>query len=310
MFVHSNNKTTSSRICNGGAATKSPGSSNKPEVFVGGLHPCLTSDDLKRELSQFGEVASVRILCYKDGRPRGFGFVTFSAEEVAKKVVQSKFVTLSSCTVECKFAISKLESKQLSEHAIFRKIQVEGLPSLSEDTLQDYFGQFGAVSKVRFSTIRSKTNQALKDYSKAIITFKEESSVRSCLAYGPVHQMIGSEVFVSNFEETVKTIRLPPTQLHSGPATQRSARNANKNCLTDSSSSQLIGSSSEQKPSSISAGLRMAIMSALTYQNTTADNIEFRLNTNPCRKSVLRNSSESFLFRHRLCQTAFMFGRE
>lgn len=304
------NKPTSSRICNGDVP-KTPGYPNKPEVFMGGLHPSLTSDDLKCELSQFGEVASVRILCYKDGRPRGFGFVTFSADNVANEIVQSKFVTLSCCTVECKFAISKLESKQLSEQSILRKIQVEGLPGLSEGTLQDYFEQFGSVSKVRFSTIRSKTNQAQKDYTKAIITFKEEISVRLCLAYGTLHQIMGSEVALSNFEEACKIFKLPPTQLHSGRGTNRSARSANKMCLTECAGSQIIEGLSEYKSSSISAGLRMAIRSAQTYENTTADNIEFRLNTQPSRISVLGNTSTRvFMLRHRLYQNAKACGRK
>ena len=56
----------------------------KSKIFVGGLDFKLTSEELKDHFMQFGDVQDAIIL--KDiftGQSRGFGFVTFSAEDVA-----------------------------------------------------------------------------------------------------------------------------------------------------------------------------------------------------------------------------------
>merc|ERR1740136_539266 len=55
------------------------------KVFVGGL-PDVGDDALVAYFSQFGAVADA-IAMRKDGKPRGFGFVTFSSPEVYHKVL-------------------------------------------------------------------------------------------------------------------------------------------------------------------------------------------------------------------------------
>jgi len=58
------------------------------KVFVGNLAFSATSEELKAEFSKFGEVIEAVIIKDKfSGRSKGFGFVTFSKPEEAKKAI-------------------------------------------------------------------------------------------------------------------------------------------------------------------------------------------------------------------------------
>lgn len=283
------------------------GASHISEVFVGGLNPSLTADDLKREMSRFGQVVSSRILCYKDGRPRGFGFVSFKTDAATQEVVRLKFIPISCCTVECKLAISKLESKQLSEKASFRKILIEGLKQECEEAVKEYFKKFGDITKFRYGSTKSKTTSVQKDYSKAVITFKEESAVRTCLSNRHIHQVLDSTVVVSGLE-TLAVLTNQTTQEKPNIPTNSSARTTARGLRELPFASHLIANEGKPKCSSISAGLKEAIRSAQLYPNINADNIEFRLNVGTRRQAG--NTTEAWQFRqlHKLCQQSFMFG--
>merc|ERR1740124_518908 len=73
----------------GGAVRGGPGGRyaipTKHKIFVGGL-PDVGDDALVAYFSQFGAVADA-IAMRKDGKPRGFGFVTFSSPEVYQQVL-------------------------------------------------------------------------------------------------------------------------------------------------------------------------------------------------------------------------------
>lgn len=78
------------------------------KIFVGGLAPESTEDALKTFFGEFGTVEDV-ILMYdrETKRPRGFGFVTFTAEEPVDKLVAKRYVQLDSKQVEIKAALPK-----------------------------------------------------------------------------------------------------------------------------------------------------------------------------------------------------------
>lgn len=66
----------------------------KSKIFVGGLDFKLTSEELKEHFQKFGEVHDAIIL--KDiytGSSRGFGFVTFTDEQVAQSLIKNNPVT-------------------------------------------------------------------------------------------------------------------------------------------------------------------------------------------------------------------------
>lgn len=106
-------------------------SSNKSQplyfrkMFVGGLHPSLTTQNLISYFSQFGEIEKGIIMTDKlTGKSRGFGFIIFSNKETVDKIM-----TYSNCHflygkwVECKRAQPKIQNmKMLDENESFPKL--------------------------------------------------------------------------------------------------------------------------------------------------------------------------------------------
>ncbi|QGI87444.1 unnamed protein product [Fusarium fujikuroi] len=60
------------------------------KLFVGGLAWATTSDSLRAKFSEFGEVTDAIVMTDREtGRSRGFGFVTFSAQEEAQAAINT-----------------------------------------------------------------------------------------------------------------------------------------------------------------------------------------------------------------------------
>ncbi|CVK95601.1 glycine-rich RNA-binding protein [Fusarium sp. NRRL 25303] len=60
------------------------------KLFVGGLAWATTSDSLRAKFSEFGEVTDAIVMTDREtGRSRGFGFVTFSAQEEASAAINA-----------------------------------------------------------------------------------------------------------------------------------------------------------------------------------------------------------------------------
>lgn len=60
------------------------------KLFVGGLSWNVTSDRMRQEFEQFGEVLEAVVLNDREtGRSRGFGFVTFSEDDAAQKAIET-----------------------------------------------------------------------------------------------------------------------------------------------------------------------------------------------------------------------------
>ena len=69
------------RMADSGAATN-----ENRKIFVGGLHPDTRNKELGQYFEQFGEVVASQILQDETGKSRGFGFVTFEAEDAVREV--------------------------------------------------------------------------------------------------------------------------------------------------------------------------------------------------------------------------------
>ncbi|XP_019194278.1 PREDICTED: heterogeneous nuclear ribonucleoprotein 1 [Ipomoea nil] len=62
--------------------------SKTKKIFVGGIPPTLTEDELKEYFSSYGSVVEHQIMLdHNTGRSRGFGFVTFDNEDAVQKVL-------------------------------------------------------------------------------------------------------------------------------------------------------------------------------------------------------------------------------
>jgi heterogeneous nuclear ribonucleoprotein A1/A3 len=86
---------------------EAPGLHRTRKVFVGGLAPQVTPDDLKTHFAQFGTIVNAIIMMDQSTqRSRGFGFVTFDSENTVDAVL-ARSHTLAGKTVECKKAVAK-----------------------------------------------------------------------------------------------------------------------------------------------------------------------------------------------------------
>lgn len=62
---------------------------DKNKLFVGSLPWSINNDSLKELFSQYGEITEAIVITDRDsGRSKGFGFVTFTNEENAKKALE------------------------------------------------------------------------------------------------------------------------------------------------------------------------------------------------------------------------------
>ena len=65
-----------------------PEEPNKKKIFVGNLPFSITQGELEEIFGQFGELVSVNIITDRaTGRPKGFAFVEYAAEESAQAAV-------------------------------------------------------------------------------------------------------------------------------------------------------------------------------------------------------------------------------
>ncbi len=59
------------------------------KIYVGNLSFNQTSDDLKKAFTEFGEITEAIVIQDKfSGRSKGFGFVTFAADDSVPKAIE------------------------------------------------------------------------------------------------------------------------------------------------------------------------------------------------------------------------------
>ncbi|MBA0772118.1 hypothetical protein Gotri_007554 [Gossypium trilobum] len=75
----------------------------KRKIFVGGLPRSITNEELKGYFEKFGSIVDAVVIHDKETkRSRGFGFVTYEAEESANLVLRTNFHLLNNKRVEVK----------------------------------------------------------------------------------------------------------------------------------------------------------------------------------------------------------------
>jgi len=76
------------------------------KLFVGGIPIACTLEDVKEYFAQFGQIVDASVQMTREGRSRGFGFVTFESEEVASLVL-SKPHSIQHKAIEVKRTVPK-----------------------------------------------------------------------------------------------------------------------------------------------------------------------------------------------------------
>jgi len=60
------------------------------KIFVGNLNFQMTEDDLENLFSQFGKISELKMIKdFETGRSKGFGFITYSAQQEAELAISS-----------------------------------------------------------------------------------------------------------------------------------------------------------------------------------------------------------------------------
>lgn len=87
------------------------------KIFVGGLCADVTDREFRSFFEQYGKLEDCIVMRDKEtGRPRGFGFITFSDEKSAKKVLYNYHHNrIRGNWIDCKRATPKLKSRKMSE---------------------------------------------------------------------------------------------------------------------------------------------------------------------------------------------------
>lgn len=85
------------------------GPSKTKKIFIGGIPPSFSEDELKEYFSTYGSIVEHQIMLdHNTGRPRGFGFVTFETEETVDRIFsEDKLHELGGKQVEIKRAEPK-----------------------------------------------------------------------------------------------------------------------------------------------------------------------------------------------------------
>lgn len=122
------------------------------KLFIGGLNWETNDKDLKEYFTKYGTVVDVSIkFDAVSGNPRGFGFITFAAEDSIEEVLKS------GPHVICGKAI---DPKRAKSRPICKKIFVGGIDSnMTEEEIKKYFQKFGSVEGIELPFDRQRNRR-------------------------------------------------------------------------------------------------------------------------------------------------------
>lgn len=109
----------------------------KRKVFIGGLPHSVTDEELKIHFSTYGEIEDYVVMVDRaTGKPRGFGFVTFSTEDPVDLVMAEKDnQIIKGKWIDCKRAQPKEEIDPESEGTEVKDLEEEKQPK--EEKLEE-----------------------------------------------------------------------------------------------------------------------------------------------------------------------------
>ena len=156
------------------------------KIFVGGLNWDTSEEALHDYFSKWGTIVDC-VIMRKDGRSRGFGFVTFDKSKCVDDILKSgeKF-ELDDREIEPKRSVPRDEASNPSALTKTKKIFVGGLPSTTtEEDIQEYFTglceKFGS-GRVLDVDLKKDRNNASRLRGFAFVTFDDDDVVEKVCA--------------------------------------------------------------------------------------------------------------------------------
>eukprot|EP00388_Colpodella_angusta_P005298 GDKJ01016484.1.p1 GENE.GDKJ01016484.1~~GDKJ01016484.1.p1 ORF type:complete len:762 (+),score=184.09 GDKJ01016484.1:2-2287(+) len=153
-------------------------------IYVRNLSFVTDDESLKNKFSQFGEVEEAAVV-YKDGKSRGFGFITFVDACSAETACEASIIKLDGRDVSVRmasgsFSASTVTSPGQAEEIVVgcpRKVFVRNLSySATDEDLRDATKSCGEVEECVVITSYSGVKRGF-----GFVTFKHPSSALKCL---------------------------------------------------------------------------------------------------------------------------------
>ncbi|VDM04609.1 unnamed protein product [Schistocephalus solidus] len=179
------------------------------KLFVGGLHPATTENELREFYSQWGEITDVVVMKdQRTGKSRGFGFVTFADASSVDVAQSNRPHHLGGKQIDSKRAMPREETSP-EVHAAVKKIFVGALKKhITNEDLTNYFSSYGNV--VDAQVVMSKERNESRGF--AFVTFDDTDAVDKVILSRP-HTLMDSKIDVRKAlskEEMGKVRSRPP----------------------------------------------------------------------------------------------------
>lgn len=133
--------------------------------------------------ARYGEVIETEVVFDKEGKSRGFGFVTFAALKSAQAAFGEE-QRIDGRILKLSYAVPKRNQTASTT----RKLYVTKLADLTMPELQDYFSQFGRVEEAK--VIMDHAANRSKGFG--FVLFEEPIAVDKCMEVGATKHVIGS----------------------------------------------------------------------------------------------------------------------
>lgn len=161
------------------------------KYFIGGLARETTSDSLKAYFELFGELSDAVVMS-KDGRSRGFGFVTYANPAAVPPNFATSMHVVDGKQVDVKSAVPE---EELHGTGGIKKLFIGGLsPTCTKEALEAHFGKFGTLT----DAVVMEANGRPRGFG--FVTFETEEQAEMAFRYTPGHQIDGKVVDVKKAE--------------------------------------------------------------------------------------------------------------
>jgi len=177
------------------------------KIYVGGLAPETSTDDLRDHFGKYGDIVDCIVMVDKaTSQPRGFGFVTFKDATAATETLGTTII-LNGREVTCRKAVKDVPKQIVQDGSgIYNrlKIFVGGLPSsCNDEKLVAYFGRFGAIQ----DAVVMMDQQTQRHRGFGYVTFADPGAVEAALQMYSDNKIDGKWIEVKRCipQESIRT---------------------------------------------------------------------------------------------------------